>query len=234
MRKTFGNSLMTKTLTAIITASMLFSLTACGNGTSAEAVDAAQSTATAAAAEVSSEIEQKDENADAAADEKDQAAQTAQAQAEKEKNSVVGYYKLKEMHVAGEDGFEGTEEDIKMLESYGITLSAEFKEDGTVDLNMFGEVIKGTWKDGSITIEGQTSAFTQEGDILTINDGTDTIVLQKTTKEEIDKITEAAAPADETDGTIEVQTDTPDAQTEAPADQQAETSNNGGETKKSE
>lgn len=87
---------------------------------------------------------------------------------------VVGDWKLSSME---EDGEVTSEEDLAMLEEMGMSISLSFTADNKVTMDMFGEIMEGTWKsvDGStvdITFEGETAqAKVADGKITMEEDG---------------------------------------------------------------
>ncbi len=81
------------------------------------------------------------------------------------KPSPVGKYTLSGM---SENGEATSEEDLKLLESLGLTVTMEIKEDGTGVLDLFGETMDFTWDDDNLIVDGEKQAYTFDGTTFTM------------------------------------------------------------------
>ena len=63
-------------------------------------------------------------------------------------------------------------EDLSALGLDGGSMYIELRTDGTAVISLLGETMEGTWKPGSITIDGDTEEYTIDGKMLTLaNEG---------------------------------------------------------------
>ena len=99
------------------------------------------------------------------------------------KQAFIGTWELIEMN---DNGTITSQEDLELLKSLGIEVTAELNEDGTASINMMGEAMTGTWEAssataGKITIEGQSVDMTLDGDKLSMSQNNQTLTFQKAT-----------------------------------------------------
>jgi hypothetical protein len=126
-------------------------------------------------------------------------------------------YKLKAIE-GGESA--ATEEEVKMLESFGVLFYMEFKNDGTVLADAFGQKYSGTWNESSVALDNSTPlSYTKNGDEIIFKEGEISMIFQKTTQDEIDDIMKNVPEAD---GSVYQNTDEAQAAEEMPAETQAE------------
>ena len=94
----------------------------------------------------------------------------------KDKPSPVGTYTLTGME---NEGKATSEEDLKLLEELGLTVTAEFKDDGTGSINMFGEIMDFTWDDSNIVMDEATQAYEFDGTTLTMEENESKLIFVK-------------------------------------------------------
>lgn len=91
-----------------------------------------------------------------------------------------------------------TEDDIAVMEAFGMSVVLDLNEDKTAVLDMMGEEISGTWEAKSsteltLTIEGSSATGKLNGEELTIAVDGEEMTFQKVSAEEAAKIKEDAA-----------------------------------------
>ena len=84
--------------------------------------------------------------------------------------NFVGEYELVGMV---QDGVEANADDIAKMKALGLEVKLEIKDDETFALNLFGEVLDGTWKAKSaseceITLDNKPVPGTLDGDKFTL------------------------------------------------------------------
>ena len=94
---------------------------------------------------------------------------------------LVGNWKLTELV---SDGEVAGADDIQVMESLGLTVSLEIREDGTASLVLFGVNMSGPWEctDGTnvrFVLEGGAIDATVDGNTLTMLDGNDVLTFTK-------------------------------------------------------
>lgn len=103
-----------------------------------------------------------------------------------DKTPFVGTWDISS--ISGEEAV--TEDDMKMMSDMGLNAFMNLDEDGTASIDLFGEVMTGTWTVKSateidVTIDGSTQAATLDGDKLTMTDKTSTLVFTKGDPKEV-------------------------------------------------
>jgi len=83
-------------------------------------------------------------------------------------SDTVGTYKLSEM-VEGEESYGS--EYMDLMEAVGMTCMLYISDDGTALLDMFGETQELTWDDSYLTADGESIAYTIDGDQLVLAEG---------------------------------------------------------------
>ncbi|MDD6694424.1 MAG: hypothetical protein PUE38_08760 [Olsenella sp.] len=89
--------------------------------------------------------------------------------------NYVGDWKLVGME---ENGEATSADDIKLMESMGMTVALSVKEDKSFSLSVFGEELPGTWEaksdsEATFTVDGQSIPATLANEVLTMEqDGT--------------------------------------------------------------
>ena len=89
---------------------------------------------------------------------------------------LAGSYKLTAMVNEGE---EATEDDLGLLESLGLTCMLYLNEDGTGSLVLFGTEMELTWDDSFLYMDGESTPFTLNGNVLSIEDGETSMTFAK-------------------------------------------------------
>ena len=97
------------------------------------------------------------------------------------KQAFMGTWDLVEM---SENGEVTTQEDIEMLEAFGLEVYVNLNEDGSSELVVFGDAKKGSWEaksetEGSMTIEGELAGMTIADERLTVEQGESSLVFVK-------------------------------------------------------
>ena len=122
---------------------------------------------------------------------------------------MVGYWEF----VSGKaDGIELTEDDIQMMNDWGMKVVLYLGEDGKATLDLFGEVQDSTWDIEKCTLgfDGETGTLELADDKLTFAAGETSLVFKKgddsladqiKTDRESEKITYMGDPDDGDDGT---------------------------------
>ncbi|MBR3690654.1 MAG: hypothetical protein IKL97_06105 [Eggerthellaceae bacterium] len=82
-----------------------------------------------------------------------------------------------------------SEEDIAMLEAFGMTIKLSLADDKSAKLDLAGEVMTGTWEAKSatecaVTLDGETVTATLSDDKLVMKDGESSMTFKKMTAEE--------------------------------------------------
>ena len=215
MRKNIGKLVGTKITAGIMAAIMMLSVSACAGtkeGTADMQAADISATQTEAAKEETASVDAGNTEDAAAPDTAETHKSTETPNAE-----ASTLYKLKS--VEGGDG-AATEEEVKMLESFGVLFYMEFRNDGTVSADAFGQKYEGTWNESSVTFDNSAPiSYTKNGDEIVFNDGETAMILRKTTQDEIDDIMKNVPEAD---GSVYQNTDEAQAAEEMPAETQAE------------
>lgn len=99
------------------------------------------------------------------------------------KQAFIGTWELVEMN---DNGTVTSQSDLEQLKALGITITAEFNENGSASINMMGEKMEGTWEAtganaGKITIDGQSVDMKIDGDKLSMSQNNQTLTFQKAT-----------------------------------------------------
>ena len=122
---------------------------------------------------------------------------------------MVGYWEL----VSGKaDGTELTEDDIQMMNDWGMKVVLYLGEDGKATLDLFGEVQDSTWdiekctlgydgETGTLELADDKLTFAAEETSLVFKKGDDSLADQIKTDRESEKITDMGDPDDGDDGT---------------------------------
>lgn len=97
------------------------------------------------------------------------------------KKAYVGSWKLTGMT---ENGEAISQDDMAMMEAFGMTVSLTVSEDGNFELMYFGESQKGTWEaksatEASFTVEGDTVSATLKDGKLTLSESGTDLVFEK-------------------------------------------------------
>lgn len=95
--------------------------------------------------------------------------------------NFVGEWTLTSMETGGETI---AQEDIAMLEAFGMSASLTLKEDKTAVLDVFGEALKGTWEAKSattakLTLDGEGIEANLKDGKLSLVSGEDTLIFTK-------------------------------------------------------
>lgn len=215
MRKNIGKLVGTKITAGIMAAIMMLSVSACA-GTKEGTADMQAADISATQTEAAKE---EPTSVDAGSTEDAAAPDTAETHKSTETPNTEAstLYKLKAIE-GGESA--ATEEDVKMLESFGILFYMEFKNDGTVLADAFGQKYSGTWNESSVALDNSMPlSYTKNGDEIIFRDGEISMIFQKTTQDEIDDIMKNVPEAD---GSVYQNTDEAQAAEEMPAETQAE------------
>ena len=168
---------MKRKLTAVILAAALAaSLAACGGSEAAAPAASSEEEVVEEAKEV------KEEAAEAVEEAEEEVEEEVEEAAEEE---TAGFYRLIEMEQAGE--VTGLDE-IEAIESIGMIIYLELDPDGSAKINMMGDEVTGSWKEGSITLEGETVDLVREGDIVIISEDDTIMTFERTTKEYIESV----------------------------------------------
>ena len=121
---------------------------------------------------------------------------------------MVGYWEL----ASGKaDGIELTEDDIKMMNDWGMKVVLYLGEDGKATLDLFGEVQDSTWdiekctlgydgETGTLELADDKLTFAAEETSLVFKKGDDSLADQIKTDRESEKITDMGDPDDGDDG----------------------------------
>lgn len=215
MRKNIGKLVGTKITAGIMAAIMMLSVSACAGakeGTADMQAADISATQTEAAKEETASVNAGDTEDAAAPDTAETHKSTEAPNAE-----ASTLYKLKS--IEGGDG-AATEEEVKMLESFGVLFYMEFRNDGTISADAFGQKYEGTWNESSVTLDNSTPlSYTKNGDEIIFKEGEISMIFQKTTQDEIDDIMKNVPEAD---GSVYQNTDETQAAEEMPAETQAE------------
>lgn len=84
------------------------------------------------------------------------------------RNQMVGTWEIASL----QDGTTYTsEQDIDELREYGFNVTLDLRKDGTFTMDMYGEVIEGTWTEDSVTIDDSTMDLAYEDEVLVISEG---------------------------------------------------------------
>lgn len=97
------------------------------------------------------------------------------------KKAYVGSWKLTGMT---ENGEAISEDDMALMEAFGMTVSLTVSEDGSFDLTYFGESQKGKWEaksatEASFTVEGDTVPATLKDGKLTLSESETELTFEK-------------------------------------------------------
>ena len=100
-----------------------------------------------------------------------------------EEDGTAGIYRL----IGGKfNGEELGEEELELMESMGMSARLTLRDDGTGEIDLFGEESEDLkWDDKEISIEGEGAPYTVEDGKLSIEVGEDKLVFQKMTAEEL-------------------------------------------------
>ena len=99
------------------------------------------------------------------------------------------------------DGETANEDDLAMLEAFGMTVGLTLNDDGTLKFTMLGETIEGTWKaksatEAEMTIEGSTVVAKLADEKLSMEaDGEAMIFVRGTASTSADASSAAASSA---------------------------------------
>lgn len=96
--------------------------------------------------------------------------------------NFTGTWKLSSMS-------DTTEEDIALLESFGMAMLLDLNEDKTLSFDMMGESLEGTWEAKSasectLTIDGESATATLSGEKLTLTSGDEEMSFKKISADE--------------------------------------------------
>ena len=97
------------------------------------------------------------------------------------KKAYVGSWKLTGMT---ENGEAISQDDMALMEAFGMTVSLTVSEDGNFELMYFGESQKGTWEaksatEASFTVEGDTVPATLKDGKLTLSESGTELIFEK-------------------------------------------------------
>lgn len=100
--------------------------------------------------------------------------------------NFVGTWKLTSMS-------DTSEEDLALLESFGMAMLLDLNEDKTFALDMMGESMEGTWEaksasECSITIDGESATATLSGEELVLSSGDEEMTFKKISAEDADAL----------------------------------------------
>lgn len=170
-------------LVAAIMLGGMFAAFVASEGTSASTSDRPSVSATASSSTKSSSASSASASSSASADGSESAGATAApaSSASEIMDRLVGSWKLTGLT---SDGEVANAEDIELMQDVGLTVSLDIKEDGTVDLVLFGVNMSGIWEsaDGvnvSMRFRGDTMNATVNGTELTLVDGEDRLTFTK-------------------------------------------------------
>ena len=90
----------------------------------------------------------------------------------------IGYWEVSGGTLYGE---EYDAEMLQMMKDWGMVIVIHLNKDGKAELDLFGEVVDGTWdlKDKRMTFEGDTLEFKLENDTLYIVEGDDNLTFTR-------------------------------------------------------
>lgn len=90
----------------------------------------------------------------------------------------IGYWEVSGGTLYGE---EYDAEMLQMMKDWGMVMVIHLDKDGKAEMDLFGEVIDGTWdlKDKRMTFEGDTLEFKLENDTLYIVEGDDNLTFTR-------------------------------------------------------
>lgn len=137
---------------------------------------------------------------------------------EPDASTFAGTYEITAMV---SDGEEASTEDLELMKSFGMEVNLDLNEDMTMDIDLFGEKIEGTWEIKSatelaVTMEGQTVTATVDGDNITLEQDGSTLTFTKKAESEAEATAEAAA-AVESEAAAAVESEVAAAESEAAA-----------------
>ena len=171
-------------LSAILSAALLFSLTACGG--QAPAPSAAPESESISLAPVTETPESSAQAPAQPQDSKPAELPTVNPLLE----LCAGYYKLVGMVAGGTD----QSDQIPTMEQLGMYALIELKDDGTGVLDMFGSPSELTWDGTTASIDDDPADMTADGTTVTFAHGTDTLLtFERITDEEYAAIVAGAA-----------------------------------------
>lgn len=95
--------------------------------------------------------------------------------------AFAGYWKLTAMT---EDGESVSQDDLKLMESFGMSVSLTINEDKTYTFDLFGDKVSGSWEpksatEATFTMEGEKVTGKLSGDTLTLTQGSSELKFQK-------------------------------------------------------
>lgn len=170
-------------LIAAIMLGGLFAAYVASEGTSASTSAGPSVSATASSSAKSSSASSASASSSASAAGSESAGATAApaSSASEIMDRLVGSWKLTGLV---SDGEVANADDIELMQDVGLTVSLDIREDGTVDLVLFGVNMSGIWEsaDGvnvSMRFKGDTMNATVNGTELTMVDGEDRLTFTK-------------------------------------------------------
>ena len=111
----------------------------------------------------------------------------------------IGYWEVSGGTLYGE---EYDAEMLQMMKGWGMVMVIHLDKDGKAEMDLFGEVIDGTWdlKDKRMTFEGDTLEFKLENDTLYIVEGDDNLTFTRGNSTDLAAAIETDRNSASTDG----------------------------------
>ena len=87
---------------------------------------------------------------------------------------MVGDYKMTTLIYE-----DGEEDNVEQLESLGLIVTLELREDGTGTIDIFGEINELTYNENNITLKGEKSSYVFQNNTISIQQEGGTLILTK-------------------------------------------------------